>query len=391
MNNKNVIPERIDRPHRKVCMLMITHACNLNCTYCYEKHKSGRMMTVEKAKEIILHEMENIRADNHFREIQIDFMGGEPFVNFPLIKEIVEWLEGMDKPPVPWICFACTNATLLTEDVKAWLRSHRDSIWLAVSYDGLPEMQKENRGNNAVDIDFFKELWPKQNLHMTVSKESLPTLADGIISILKRGFAVEFAMAQGIEWDKADALLYYEQLTKLGEWFLQNPEYKPDDRLTMLRRPLANPREHTYIKQCGTGEGMITYDTDGTTYACHMFTPIVHGRERSLELNKLDWSDPQIMSFEPCNGCVLKMSCSTCPGFNFHYRGDIAARDLNRCLITLAEAHAACNFVINLCGQNADNISETDMAHLKDALELYDVLQFLPLESSESGPFVLPA
>ncbi len=371
-------------------MLMVTHACNLNCTYCYEKHKSGRMMTVEKAKEIILNEMEFVRTSNRFSEIQIDFMGGEPFVNFPLIKEIVEWLEGMEAPPVPWLCFACTNGTLLTDDIKAWLRHHRESLWLGASYDGLPEMQEENRGSNAVDLEFFKELWPEQGLQMTVSKESLPRLADGVISILERGFRIEVSMAQGIAWDKQDALVYYEQLTKLGQWFLENPQYTPIQRLKAIKLPLRHPREHTYSKQCGTGEGMITYDTDGTTYSCHMFTPIIHGQDKALQLKSLDWCDSELMTFEPCDGCALKMSCTTCPGFNFHYRGSVAARDLHRCLITLAEAHAACNFMINLCSRNVDNLTESDMTHLKDALELYDILQHLPLSNAETGPFVLP-
>ena len=93
---------------RRTCMLMVTHACNLNCSYCYETHKKNAYMDVNLAKEIILREAQFVNDSDQFDELQIDFMGGEPFMNFPLIKEIVEWLES-GVISVPWICFATTN------------------------------------------------------------------------------------------------------------------------------------------------------------------------------------------------------------------------------------------------------------------------------------------
>lgn len=95
-------------------MLMVTHACNLNCSYCYESFKRNSYMSFEMAKEIILKEAHMVAESDRFDEIQVDFMGGEPLMNFPLIKQIVEWLKngGID---IPWICFASTNATLLPQ------------------------------------------------------------------------------------------------------------------------------------------------------------------------------------------------------------------------------------------------------------------------------------
>lgn len=109
-------------------MLMITHACNLNCSYCYESHKQNAYMPVELAKEIISKEASFIKESDKFDEIQVDFMGGEPLMNFTLIKEIVEWLEG-GGIDVPWICFASTNGTLIDHDMKEWLKQHKNNIW----------------------------------------------------------------------------------------------------------------------------------------------------------------------------------------------------------------------------------------------------------------------
>ncbi|MBR6150071.1 MAG: 4Fe-4S cluster-binding domain-containing protein, partial [Lachnospiraceae bacterium] len=137
---------------------------------------------IDMAKNIISKEAEFVEADNKYDEIEIDFMGGEPLMNFKMIKGIVEWLEeGAIK--IPWICSGTTNGTLLTEELKNWLREHKESLVLCASYDGTSKMQSANRGTEtrSIDLDFFHELWPNQPFHMTISKETLPTLAEGIL------------------------------------------------------------------------------------------------------------------------------------------------------------------------------------------------------------------
>jgi len=113
-------------------------------------------MSFEMAKEIILKEAHMVAESDRFDEIQVDFMGGEPLMNFPLIKQIVEWLKngGID---IPWICFASTNATLLTPEIKDWLRQNKKYIVLGASYDGNGSMQSKNRGTDGfeIDLDFF--------------------------------------------------------------------------------------------------------------------------------------------------------------------------------------------------------------------------------------------
>lgn len=75
MNNiTNNIWEEEHSSKRRVCMLMITHACNLKCSYCYETHKQNAYMSVDMAKQIILDEAKMIEINSQFDEIQIDFM-----------------------------------------------------------------------------------------------------------------------------------------------------------------------------------------------------------------------------------------------------------------------------------------------------------------------------
>ena len=70
-------------------MLIITHACNLNCSYCYEPHKSNKRMDATLAKNIILSEIALVQSSEKFERLEIHFMGGEPFMNFPLVKDII--------------------------------------------------------------------------------------------------------------------------------------------------------------------------------------------------------------------------------------------------------------------------------------------------------------
>ena len=173
--------------NRRICMLIVTHACNLNCSYCYEPHKQNLYMELDLAKRIISREAQFVNDCTQFNELQIDFMGGEPLMNFPLIKNIVEWLEKSNLN-VPWICYSTTNGTLLSDEIKDWLRLHKNSFILGVSYDGSSKMQSVNRNTDRYDIDlnFFHELWPEQHLHTTLSKETLPMLAEGVLDIQKK-------------------------------------------------------------------------------------------------------------------------------------------------------------------------------------------------------------
>lgn len=370
--------------HRRTCMLMVTHACNLNCSYCYEPYKKNLYMKVDLAKEIILREAKFVKDSEEFDELEIDFMGGEPIMNFPLIKEIVEWLES-GVIDVPFICFATTNATLLTDEIKYWLCEHKQAINLGASYDGNNEMQSTNRGTDKsnIDLEFFKKLWSHQPSRMTISKETLPKLAEGVLDMQKRGYELGAALAQGVDWTIDDALMYREQLLILKDAYLKNPALKPFNRLTRYVSVTDAPaNEEVQEKFCGTGKAMATYDIDGKKYGCHMFSPIVLG-DNALLADDVDWEAPESTADDYCVNCVLRNFCPTCPGFNYKYRGHIAVRDKRWCPVILAEAMTACEFQVE-CLAAVDKFDEQDAQHGKAALKAYKILKDFDIEKSQS-------
>lgn len=373
----------------RVCMLMITHSCNLNCTYCYEEFKSAKKMDFELAKSIILKEVEYVKRNKNLKGLEIDLMGGEPLTNFPLIKELVEWAES-GSIDVPFLFFITSNGTLFDDERKEWFREHRDTIVVGVSYDGTPEMQRKNRNthDDQIDMEFFYKTWPFQEFHMTISQDTLPHLAEGILEIQRKGYKITASLAQGVDWSEYDAGIYDEQLQLLAEAYLNDISLPP---VNILGTPIsvltsAEVQLRTQERFCGTGSGMITYDTDGKAYGCHMFSPIVLGH-RALELNRE--SSPCAGAFEDsyCKACVLKLNCPTCAGFNYRYRGDVSKRDHRWCKMIYVQMKRACEFQIKAIANHLNDLGDYDASLAEQALKAYPILHAEDL-AEQKGPYL---
>ena len=373
---------------RRSCTLMVTRACNLNCTYCYEPYKCADHktdMTFETAKEILRKEFEFVRSSDAYDEIEIDFMGGEPLMNFPLIKQIVEWLE-QEPPPVPYICFATTNGTLVDKN-EAWLRAHTKTFQLGASYDGTPEMQRVNRGTGESfdsNLELIHELYPLQGFHMVISKETLPTLAEGVLFVQRKGWTIEAALAQGVDWNEKDAKLYRRELEKLARAYLgKDKNLAP---LNLLTRPLVSiaedPEKVKQEKFCGTGTHMATYDYDGKKYGCHLFTPIVLG-ERAIESKDIDFSCEDVQADPECAKCRLKSICPTCAGFNYRYRGALGKRDHRWCRMIAEQMRIACAFQIKKFSR-LKYMSAEELGYARAAFAAWPYLENLEIFKREN-------
>ena len=69
----------------RICKLILTYACNLNCTYCFEKFKTkdpSRHMSLDTAKKVIAEEIDAIERTSKFDGLAINLFGGEPLLRF---------------------------------------------------------------------------------------------------------------------------------------------------------------------------------------------------------------------------------------------------------------------------------------------------------------------
>lgn len=361
---------------RRICMLMITHQCNLNCSYCYESYKSNLKMDFDTAINIIKRDAQKVKKSKKIQGLEIDLMGGEPMMNFPLIKELIEWAE-KGNIEVPYIFAMTTNGTLFEDKEKEWFKKHKKSIICCCSYDGNIELQEINRGKNSkyIDIDFFVKTWPFQNLHMTVSKETLPNLSEGILFAQKKGYPVEVSLAEGINWSKEDSKIYKKELEKLAVFYLENSQYKPIN-LLMRYLDIVNPaKDRKVIKKfCGTGSFMTAYEPDGSAYGCHMFSPIVLG-ENAKQISDINFKCNSIANDEICTNCILKHYCPTCAGFNYRFRKDFGLRDKSKCTMHLQEAIISAKFQIKLIAQRKNKLTLEDAQHANQAIKTISIIE----------------
>ena len=123
----------------KTIMLLVTYKCNLHCSYCYEPKSSFFQMNAEKMKESIMRQVSCLGED--YEAFEVQFMGGEPLLVFPLIQEVSEWLWVQSFQKKMKTLFVPTNGTLLNEEMKDWLVKNK-SRFSRASDDGPKSMQK---------------------------------------------------------------------------------------------------------------------------------------------------------------------------------------------------------------------------------------------------------
>ena len=325
----------MDENNIKIVTITLTNNCNLSCSYCYEHHKSKKTISFDIAKEIIDAELSGINPDE---KIEFDLFGGEPFLEFDLIKQITEYICKI-KGDKQCQIFATTNGTLVHGEIQKWLREHRCCFVCGLSLDGTREMHNINRSNSYddIDTDFFRELYPDQDVKMTISKETLPNLADGVIDLHKKGFSVSCNLAYEIDWSSEEnAILLNRELHKLIDYYLKNPDIIPCSMLDMSITNVGTNGDEA-LRFCGAGISMRSYDVDGKVYPCQFFMPLSLGEEKSLKVKEIEFPtdiiSPELLEIK-CRDCVIRSVCPNCFGANFASTGNIYKRDDNMCKLT---------------------------------------------------------
>lgn len=274
--------------------------------------------------------------------LSIAFMGGETLLAIDVIRPLVEWIE-KGKWNRPYRLFGSTNGTLLTPELKGWVRNHRHSLTLGLSYDGLPTAQCNNRGNDNIDLDFFIKTWPRQPIQMTINTETVEQMADGVIYLLEKEAQVHPNVAfEQQEWSDEKIAEYGRQLYRLALY------YNNHQNLPLISQFIHNLTEYAdsigrcnpQPEICGAGNGFQVFDTDGKSYPCHILSPLVLEGEKlqkiidGLVVKTTDFSDPE------CATCPYAASCPTCIACNFIYRDCLQKRDKTHCKIMKTEVKA---------------------------------------------------
>lgn len=309
--------------------ICLTEFCNLSCVYCYEKKKSSASITFDKVRQII---EEEFSKNGDCEKIIFELFGGEPFLQFDLIKETVAFLKSRNWV-IPYDVNITTNGTLVHNEVQDWLIQNRDVLNLGLSIDGTRAMQNINRSNSfdLIDIPFFANYSKSPHVKMTISEETLNSLAEGVIYLHQSGFIVNCNLAYGIKWSEHKFLkALHDQLLLLIDYYIKNPEIQPCSMLDAHIEVVNVPPTNTSKKWCGTGKYMVAYDINKNPHPCQFFMPVTMDVNSEIAVDIPDDIPLELLP-EMCRICPCVNICPTCYGSNYNETGNPYQKSADYC------------------------------------------------------------
>ncbi len=120
--------------------IMLTNRCNLHCSYCYEIGKNSVSSEMSIIQSYLTKELDAGLFDQYY----LVFHGGEPLLEFPLMRDIAQW--AWDSYPTMSVrCMATTNGTCLNSEMKEWFQCNKERFVAILSLDGGRDTHNLNR------------------------------------------------------------------------------------------------------------------------------------------------------------------------------------------------------------------------------------------------------
>lgn len=318
----------------KEILIMATNACNLCCKYCYETNKNAPSMNVERVEKQI--EQELRQMSEPYKKFVINFHGGEPFLVFDKIRQVVDWAD-RTLADLDISYTTTTNGTVLNDEIRQWLVSNKKRFIPILSLDGPKEVHDRNRTGSfdKIDLDFFRANWPLQGIKMTVSPNTVTDLYDSFIYLHETGFYPNPTLAKEVDWDLQEHLpIYAHQLKKLSEFYISHPTIPPGQLLNLPLHKFSEDFVSKGINSCGAGFDTIAFDIYGNRYPCQAFIADLSKQYDKKEMDNIFCSLGQNchLKISPkCEGCPIVNGCSSCYGMNYSNRGYVGAIDEVMC------------------------------------------------------------
>ncbi len=310
--------------------IFVTSKCNLKCKYCYEgNEKSNINMTVDTANktiEFIANRVKNLDVE---RPVNIVFHGGEPLLNFELIKHMLKCItEKIDRE----IIFSMTtNGTIMTDEITEYITDHINNI--SISIDGTRNAHDLNRtfydgsGSYGIVIHNAKKLLLRDidvRARMTFNSQNVDELYEGVKFLVEMGFKYIVPVADFYDkrWSEKDIETFKKQVIKIRNL----KELNQEQHISLAEIELFNRKKG----DCFGGISNFTVAADGNIYPCTFSAGIsnfIIGNvyEDKLLENKVDeFIRIYQEENECCLGCTRYEYCEgvRCKIFNKLITGD---------------------------------------------------------------------
>jgi len=368
--------------------MIITNKCNLACHYCFEKDKGSSDMTVEMALDIFKKSY-NPGASN----ITYNLFGGEPMVNWPVIKAICDY---KNENRLYNVRFGITsNMTILTDEMIEYIDDN--DIFILASVDGIKEVHDLHRVDHADNGSFDRVISNIKRLidsglshlieaRMTITPENVSKLTDGVKMLLDLGINNICPIpASDLEWSKESLEEYKKQFTQVLELYcdiLNDTDNSRNINIKYIDDILGNVLEpdETDTAMCHIGNNRwACIDWNGDVYPCHNFPTtnleelkemvignIYTGIDETRVKEKATYAKFEL---DRCNGCNAKLICkSGCPFQNYVENGDFFEPTLAYCELQRVIIGETLKFREKLLG--AENIRSRRLNILIENLKL---------------------
>lgn len=333
-------------PIKAMCLL-VTMDCNLRCEYCFASqgdYAMGRkVMSFETGKKALDFLLEN---SGDRENLEVDFFGGEPLMNWDVVKKLVEYGRSREAEYHKHFRFTVTtNGLLLDEEKMDFINKEMSNVVLSIDgrKDVNDRVRKRVDGSGCYDriIPKFKELAEKRNyenyyVRGTFTKYNLDFASD-VFHLYDQGFdqiSVEPVVCDHDEKyaiTERDLPAVFSEYERLAQLMLVNEKKGKHFNffhfmLDLDQGPCAIKR----LRGCGSGNEYVAITSDGDIYPCHQFVGIpeylmgnIHTGEFNSDIKK-DFAAAHIYNKEDCRKCWAKFYCSGgCNANNYIYTGNI--------------------------------------------------------------------
>jgi sulfatase maturation enzyme AslB (radical SAM superfamily) len=276
-------------PHLESLGLVLTTACNLNCSYCYQERAAPRAIPWEVASKAL-----DLLASVGHRRPAVTLFGGEPLLEFGLLQRAIRHAETGWEGPVRPSFRVTTNGTLLSEDILDFFEDH--AVATTVSFDGVPAAQRLRGPETFETVDQILSRLTRQRqeyasgkleVRITVSSANLPHLTRSVRYLVSGGIrtiSLSPVVTHDSGWSPEMTDLLHRQLEAVADVCaaaIRGGELVP---VSNLRRPrTVRSRRRKDLPMCGATRGRrVVVDVDGSCYGCSLFIGSVQRSPRGL-------------------------------------------------------------------------------------------------------------
>ena len=331
----------------KALCLHIAHDCNMCCKYCFagEGEYSGdrSLMSFEVGKRALDFLIEQSGSR---KNLEVDFFGGEPLLNFDVVKQLVAYARSIEKEKGKNFRFTLTtNGVLLNDEVMEW--ANKECYNVVLSLDGRKETNdrmrrtRNDKGTYDLILPKFQKMAKERNQQGYYIRGTYThyntDFANDILHLADLGFE-QLAMEPVVTDPKMDYALQESDIPKLKDQYdllakemcKRNREGKGVTFFHYMIDLEGGPCIYKRISGCGVGTDYMAVTPWGDLYPCHQFV----GDEKFLLGNVFDgvkntdivneFKLCNVYSREACQDCFAKLYCSGgCSANAYHTTGKI--------------------------------------------------------------------